>query len=201
MRIPDYPMVEELNDSDEMILAQEAGTKKMSIEQLKDHMNETGVGITIPVTVEQGGTGAITADTATDNLGIKDKIIADGDSGIWHWVKYASGWAECWGRDSFKSNNGRITLQYATGYTSYTKTFRLDSPEFPMTINLEDIHTCNVNINHIAGLSTFLLNANLFNHPQKIDITFDANYKSNTETLITQSLDTFLSYYLCFRWK
>lgn len=28
---------------------------------------------------------------------LKDNIVAEGDSGIWHWIKYESGWAECCG--------------------------------------------------------------------------------------------------------
>lgn len=49
-----------------------------------------------PLPVEGGGTGAGSAEGALANLGVADYAIAQGKSGGWTYVKYASGTGMCW---------------------------------------------------------------------------------------------------------
>ena len=49
-----------------------------------------------PLPVASGGTGSGSAEGALANLGVTDYIVAQGTSGDWAYVKYASGRADCW---------------------------------------------------------------------------------------------------------
>lgn len=49
-----------------------------------------------PLPVANGGTGANTVDGVLSNLGIEDKIVDKGKSGIWYYIKFESGYAIMW---------------------------------------------------------------------------------------------------------
>lgn len=48
------------------------------------------------LSIEEGGTGAITGYDALRNLGAMDYVVEQGTDGIWTYRKWASGIAECW---------------------------------------------------------------------------------------------------------
>ena len=53
------------------------------------------------VPVSGGGTGSSSAAGARTNLGISNCVVAEGNSGIWHYRKYSNGYAEAWGSATF----------------------------------------------------------------------------------------------------
>lgn len=57
------------------------------------------------VPVSGGGTGSSSAAGARTNLGISNCVVAEGNSGIWHYRKYSNGYAEAWGAGTFTPPN------------------------------------------------------------------------------------------------
>ena len=82
------------------------------------------------LSIANGGTGATTPAAACSNLGIKDYIVERGTSGIWTYIKYASGIAECWGVAT--QSSVKCTKAWGSIYCSNTEGNRI-SADFPFT--------------------------------------------------------------------
>lgn len=67
----------------------------MSVSDIQMRNEEGEFQSIFPITVEQGGTWATDGETALNNLGAKDFVIAEGTSGDWKYRKWNSGKAEC----------------------------------------------------------------------------------------------------------
>lgn len=115
-----------------------------------------GDGLSTPLPVESGGTGATTLDELRQALGIQDYIIEQGASGNWTYQKYASGYADLWWRGTVKPTS------YTTfGSSAYTNTISLSMP-FGVTGNVvitgsaSDLHTiCNTDWSYASKTLSF----------------------------------------------
>ena len=113
-----------------------------------------------PITVEQGGTWATDGETALNNLGAKDFVVAEGTSGNWKYRKWNSGIAECYGRfvKNTKINTMAVNYWYISSILyidQYPFTF-IDTPVSSYTVEgsrIDETHAdlCWVLVNPKGG--------------------------------------------------
>lgn len=96
-------------------------------------------GVTGTLPIANGGTGGTSASAAISNFGIKDYVVAYGTSGIWTYIKWNSGYAECWGTASTTS----ITTQaFGSGYNFYGSL----RANYPFTFAAVPVETANASL-------------------------------------------------------
>ena len=81
------------------------------------------------LSLSKGGTGATTAEGVFNSLGIADYVVETGNTGIWYYRKWNSGYAECWGNMSTHSSTNPVDLPFTlpwglgwAGLTTYNNT-------------------------------------------------------------------------------
>lgn len=97
---------------------------------------DAGGGVTYPVTIDKGGTGAITAEAALTALGIRTYVSATGTDGYWAYRKYSDGTFDAWATVS-----GTITDGYCSGSLPG---FTVGAPQMFTSVNYGDNAAMNV---------------------------------------------------------
>ena len=128
-------------------------------------LTDTDTQLMKPLTVASGGTGAITAAGAITNLGIKDYVVAQGESNNWHYRKWKSGRAECWYCEWFVPTASG--LNPATLTHSYMQSFTLP---FKFT---DTMYSVNATVQHGSGYG--IITRTLVNSTTAFNVYWDGN--------------------------
>lgn len=133
-----------------------------------------------PISVSEGGTGASTPEGALENFGVADYIVEQGTSDIWHWEKWASGKAVCYGSKSLGTVS--LTTSMTTGVYSNSAaantTLSLPVNLFTKTITaVSDIQTNGYTLSQVCGLNNTSLNYRIWSSysstPTNVVISFN----------------------------
>ena len=96
-----------------------------------------------PLSIQNGGTGANTADGVLSNLGIEDKVVAEGTSGNWRYVKYESGYAVIEGKTLLEGWDFSNTKKYGNLYLAGLNNGYNQVPEEALPFPLIEVYYIN----------------------------------------------------------
>lgn len=136
--------------------------------------------------IEYGGTGAVTAESALTNLGVNDYVVEEGTSGIWHYVKYASGYVELHG---FKTAS--VSLTVAWGYSFYGTAV----PESAYPFELKEVYFSDATLRHNQGWHGYSYTQT------SPSLTASQNIYPIGASKITTAFTAYVEYIVKGRWK
>lgn len=100
------------------------------------------------LSIEEGGTGAVTVEEIHANLGQDDYVVEQGTDGIWTYRKWNSGIAECWGQET---SSTAISTAWGAIYIG-----SMPARAFPTGL-FTKITTINKSIKCLSGYSAWLI--------------------------------------------